>query len=233
MSYVQNIRRVIALTAALTLAALIAAGQATAHVRVDAGQAPPKGGYGIVRLVVPTESADASTVGLTVTLPEGVDLATARTLPIAGWTASVQTAPAGNSQRVTTISWRAVDDANGITPSEFGEFTFSAGPWPDDVDTVALLTDQTYSDDTVVSWNEIAVDKDTEPEHPAPVVTLGAAEAGHSHGAVPDVAQASAAHPGDGSWLWRLTSLVGLVVALGTAGVLAVSSRRQRGTGSP
>ncbi len=255
MSYLQRTRRLVALSAAITVGALIAAAPAAAHVRIDEGLAPPKGGYGIVRLIVPTESADTSTVGLTVTLPKAVDLATARTLPIAGWTATVQTEPAGNSQRVTTITWRAVDHANGIKPSEFGQFTFSAGPWPENVDTVALLTDQTYSDGEVVAWNEIAVDKDSEPEHPAPVVTLGAAEGGHNHGndghstapdpaaalsseadrqpITADVAHASADHTGGESWFWRITSLASLVVALGTAGLLALSLRRQRGTGSP
>jgi uncharacterized protein YcnI len=258
MSHLKSTHRLITASAAVALGALVAAAPAAAHVRVDDGLAPPKGGYGVVRLIVPTESNDASTVALTVTLPQGVDLATARTLPIAGWTATVDTEAVGNSQRVTRISWRAVDKAGGVKPSEFGEFTFSAGPWPENSDTVALLSDQTYSDGSVVAWNEIAVDKDSEPEHPAPVVTLGAAEAGHSHGGeghgteetstAPDpaplssegdhhpvtaeVAQATADHSGGESWLWRTTSVVSLLIALGTAGLLALTLRRQRGTGS-
>ncbi|MDG4667617.1 YcnI family protein [Mycobacterium sp. 236(2023)] len=250
MQTFNTIRSALSAAAALTFGAVIAAAPASAHVRVDEGQAPPQGGYGIVRLIVPTESADASTVGLTVNLPQGVDLATARTLPIAGWIATVETEPAGNSQRVKAITWRAVDDATGIKPAEFGEFTFSAGPWPENSGSVALLTDQKYSDGTVVSWNEIAVDANTEPEHPAPVVTLGAPEAGHSHdghGAQDDSAAALStdSHPHTGdvasasaesavpeSWFWRAASLASLVVALGTAGLLTVSLRRNRGAGS-
>jgi uncharacterized protein YcnI len=226
------------------LAALTGAGAASAHVHVDDGQQPAQGGYGIVRLVVPTESAGAATVGLTVTLPDDVDLTSARTLPLAGWTAAVETEPSGAGERVSRIMWRAIDPANGVKPSEFGEFTVSAGPWPADVDAVPLLTDQAYSDGSVVAWNEIAVDKDTEPEHPAPVVTLGATEEGHSHGdghGAPaeataelsaDVTQTAATASTDESWWWRATSVVSLLIAVGTAAALVLVLRRTRNAGS-
>lgn len=233
----------LAATALLGLGTLANAGSAAAHVSVDQSQPPAKGGYGIVRLTVPTESADASTVGLTVTIPDGVDLLAARTLPIPGWTAAVETEPAGDSERVARIVWRAVDPANGVKPKEFGQFTFSAGPWPEDVDTVALLSDQAYSDGSTVSWNEIALDTATEPEYPAPVVTLGAPEQGHGHNAPAaaatpladhDTAEShAAAAPAQGeSWWWRATSAVSLVIALGTAAALALVLRRTRGAGS-
>lgn len=234
----------LALSAALGLAALTGAGSAAAHVRVDDGQQPAQGGYGIVRLVVPTESAGASTVGLTVNLPEDVNLTSARTLPLAGWTAAVETEPSGDGERVARIVWRAVDPANGVKPSEFGEFTFSAGPWPVDVDSVPLLADQAYSDGSVVAWNEIAVDQNTEPEHPAPVVTLGAAEQGHGHGdghGAPaeattelsaDVTPTAAAASTGESWWWRATSVVSLLVSAGTAAALVLVLRRTRNAGS-
>jgi uncharacterized protein YcnI len=229
------------LAASLGVGLLVTAGSASAHVEVDNGAQPPKGGYGVVRLIVPTESATASTTGVTITLPKGVDLSEARTLPLPGWAATVETEPAGNGQRVSRISWQAVDPANGVKPTEFGEFTFSAGPWPTDGESVALPSDQTYSDGSVVSWNEIAVDKDTEPEHPAPAVTLGAAEATHSHAdggddhapaAAAVTTQAAAEVGSNDSWFWRITSVVSLVIALGTAAALAVALRRTRGTGS-
>lgn len=228
----------LAVSALLGAAALTAAGSAGAHVSVDQSQPPAKGGYGIVRLIVPTESAEATTVGVTVTLPDGVDLLAARTLPTPGWTAAVETEPAGDSERVARIIWRAVDPGNGVKPKEFGEFTFSAGPWPDDVNTVALPADQVYSDGSVVSWNEIALDTATEPEHPAPVVTLGAPEQGHAHNAPaaasspPPEAHTAAAPSDDESWWWRATSAVSLFVALGTAAALVLVRRRTRGAGS-
>lgn len=220
--------------------ALLTAAPAAAHVRVDEGHQPPKGGYGIVRLIVPNESQQAATVALTVTLPDDVDLTSARTLPIPGWSASIETEPSGDGQRVSRITWRAIEKAGGLTPSEFGEFTFSAGPWPENVDSVSLLSDQAYSDGSVVSWNEIAVDKDSEPEHPAPVVTLAAAESGHTgdgHGvpgdsgaetATADPTLVAAHAPAADSWWWRATSVAGLLIALGTAATLGVVLRRNR-----
>lgn len=230
---------VLAVSALIAAGALLTAAPAAAHVRVDEGHQPPKGGYGIVRLIVPTESPQAATVGLTVTLPDDVDLTSARTLPIPGWSASVETEPSGDGQRVSRITWRALDKAGGLKASEFGEFTFSAGPWPENVDAVSLLSDQAYSDGSVVSWNEIAVDKSSDPEHPAPVVTL-AAEAGHTgdgHGAPSDTGAGSATAdptlvaaqaPAAESWWWRATSVAGLLIALGTATALAVVLRRTR-----
>jgi uncharacterized protein YcnI len=229
-----HIFRLLAVAAALSTGLLITAGPASAHVEVDNGSQPAKGGYGIVQLIVPTESDTASTVGVSLTLPKGVDLPEARTLPVPGWTATIETEAAGNGQRVSRITWKAADKAGGIKPGEFGEFAFSAGPWPENVDTVSLATEQTYSDGTVVAWKEIAVDKDSEPEHPAPTVTLAAAGAGHDHaGAAAETSQAAAEVSRDGdSWFWRITTLVSLVVALGTAAALAVVLRRTRGTGS-
>ena len=219
--------RMFGVTTAAVTGIIVAAAPAAAHVRVDEGQQPPRGGYGIVRLIVPTESERASTIGVTVTVPDNIELTSARTLPIPGWTADVETEPTGDGQRVSRITWRAIDKAGGIKPTEYGEFAFSAGPWPENAETVALLSDQSYSDGSVVSWNEIAVDKDSEPEHPAPVVTLEVAEAGHAHdghGAPALVAAESA--DGD-TWLWRATSVVALVLALGSSAALAVALRRR------
>lgn len=122
-----------------------------------------------MRLIVPTESDDASTIGLSLTVPEGVDLTSARTLPIPGWTATVEREQSGDGERVSRVRWQATDPANGLKAAEFGVFTLSAGPWPEDVDSVPLPTEQIYSDGSVVSWNEVAVNAGIEPEHPAPV----------------------------------------------------------------
>lgn len=240
-----NVRAIALATmvAILGVAPIMLAPTAAAHIRVDDSQRPPKGGYGIVTLIVPTESQKSPTVGVTVTLPDDVNLTSARTLPIAGWEAGVETEPVDGGTRISRIVWRANDGSPGLRPSEFGEFTFSAGPWPDTADTVALTADQTYGDGSVVTWNEVAVDDVTEPEHPAPVVTLGAPDAHHgggpgaAHGASPDPTRDQHAHPtataatGE-TWFWRVTSLTGLVIAAGTAVALVVVLRRTRATES-
>jgi uncharacterized protein YcnI len=219
--------RMFGVTTAVVTGIIVTAAPAAAHVRVDEGQQPPRGGYGIVRLIVPTESEQASTIGVTVTVPDNIELTSARTLPIPGWTANVETEPTGDGQRVSRITWRAIGKASGIKPTEYGEFAFSAGPWPENAETVSLLSDQSYSDGSVVSWNEIAVDKDSEPEHPAPVVTLGAAEAGHTHDGHGAPTLVAAGSPGGESWLWRATSVVALLLALGSSAALAVTLRRR------
>jgi len=227
-------RRGRAAAVALTTAAVLvtSSGAAAAHVRVDDGSSPAQGGYGVVRLVVPTESDTASTVGLTVTFPADVALSSARTLPVAGWSATVET----EAGRVTRIEWRADDESPGIGPSEFGLFTFSAGPWPQGRDTVELPATQSYDDGSQVAWDEVALDADSEPEHPAPVVALAAPVTDH-HGAHAVAAgpggeggaggrPAGVAAPGGGTPAAQWT-LVGLAVALSAAALtVSVTGRR-------
>jgi uncharacterized protein YcnI len=219
---------------AVALATAAFAGPAAAHVVSD-GSSVPAGGSGIVHLIVPNESDKAKTVGLTVTIPPTVTLKSARTLPIPGWTGTVDHDPA--SGRVTRITWSTADPANGFGVSEYREFSFSAGPWPTGANSVALPSDQRYSDGTVVSWNEIAVDKTSEPEHPAPVVTVGAAVAGHGGHEDDDAVVADhhdAAHSDSASneGVWRAIAVLSLVVAVVTAAGLALVVRRGRVTGS-
>src|SRR5262245_23677447 len=118
--------RMFGVTTAAVTGIIVTAAPAAAHVRVDEGQQPPRGGYVSVRLIVPTESELASTIGVTVTVPDNIELTSARTLPIPGWTADVETEPTGDGQRVSRITWRAIDKAGGIKPTEYGEFAFSA-----------------------------------------------------------------------------------------------------------
>jgi uncharacterized protein YcnI len=198
---------------ALVLAAglVLLPAAASAHVRVDGGDAPGKGGYGTVRLSVPTESQTASTVGITVTIPDDVTLTSAKTLPVAGWTAKVETA----GDRVTRIVWHA--SGAGLSPSEFGIFTFSGGPWPQDKSAVPLPTTQEYSDGSQVTWDEVSLDA-SEPEHPAPIVLLTDASADH-HGAalVKAIPTAPESASGSSSLQWILIGLA-LVLSAVAAG---------------
>lgn len=230
------IRRSGALLATTALAALAFSAPAAAHVRSD-GTDLAQGGYGIVRLIAPGESATANTVGITVTIPAGVDLKSARTLPIPGWTATIEREPKGEGQRVARIVWTAADPANGYGNAEYREFAFSAGPWPEDQESIALPTDQAYSDGSVVSWNEVAVDETSEPEHPAPVVGLVADPDGHGHDGHDRSAAASdephtQAASASSDWLWRSISVVSLALALAAGAGAALVLRRDRGAGS-
>ncbi|MGC4932660.1 YcnI family protein [Gordonia sp. DT30] len=229
-------RRVMLVVATLCgLAMLTAAPAASAHVTVDPGTSPTQGRYGQVRLLVPSEDDNSPTVGVTATIPDGVDLTSVRTLPIPGWTATIDRTETTGSQRISRITWQAATPENGLRPSEFGQFTFSGGPWPKNTTSISLPTEQRYGNGTIVSWNEVAAAGQPEPEHPAPVVTLAPAAAGE-HGAVDahgaeEASIDEAATQSDGSsssssgW-WQAVSVVGVALALAALVGIALLWRR-------
>ena len=177
----RRVLRVVAGLALGTAAVLVGATAASAHVHVD-GEDTTRGGYGVLTFRVPTESATASTTELTVTLPADHPIASVSVRPVAGWTATVTTAKLAkpittDDGQVTTyasrVDWKA-DAAAAIEPGQYQEFAISAGPLPD-VASLVLPATQRYSDGSVVEWNQVATGS-AEPEHPAPVLTLAAAE---------------------------------------------------------
>ncbi|MFF2084088.1 YcnI family protein [Nocardia sp. NPDC058176] len=216
---------------AVAVATVSLAAPVAAHVRSD-GAPLAKGGYGIVRLTVPGESDTADTIGLTVTIPTGVDLKSARTQPVPGWNATVERERTGSGERVSKIVWTA-DSAGGYSGAEYQEFSFSGGPWPTDRDSLALPADQRYSDGSVVSWNEVALDKDSKPEHPAPVVALTAATGDHGSGhdtEEPDHHGDTAAASASSGVGWQALTVVNLVLALAAVTAAVTVLRRTRGT---
>jgi periplasmic copper chaperone A len=183
------------LLTALAASVLVATG-ASAHVGVSSQDATP-GGYGKITFRVPNESDTASTVGLRIQIPEEAALASLRTQPMPGWTATLTTAdleePIDNhgqeiSSYVSVVEFRAEEGA-GIAPGEFQEFALSGGPFPD-ADQLSFPTVQLYSDGTEAAWIEPTVDGQEEPESPAPVLSLAAADSG-------DGADATAAAGGE------------------------------------
>jgi uncharacterized protein YcnI len=203
------------------VAAVLGATAASAHVHVD-GEDATRGGYGVLTFRVPTESATASTTEVTVTMPSRTPIASASVEPVAGWTATVTTARLAKpietddgalTTYVSRVRWKADSAASAIRPGEFRRFSVSAGPLPD-VAELAFPTAQTYSDGTVVRWNETATGS-AEPEHPAPVLALAAAD-GDEPGATPSAtATASAADDG--------TAGTGLAVAIAGTAVAVVA----------
>lgn len=207
------------------LAVLLGATAASAHVRVD-GQDATRGGYGVLTFRVPTESATASTTGVTVVFPTDHPIASASVQPVTGWTATVSTRRLAkpietDDGRLTTavsrIDWRA-DAAAAIRPGEFQQFVVSAGPLPD-VASVAFPATQRYSDGTVVEWNQIATGS-AEPEHPAPVLAIAAA-AGTTGGTGATAATPRSAS-GDGAGTAALAVAIAAVVAALAALVVAI-----------
>ena len=175
--------RATAALAAVLVSLVALAAAASAHVSVSSADAAP-GGFGKLTFRVPNESDTASTVGLRIQIPEEAALASLRTQPVPGWTATLTTEnldePLDNhgqeiTSYVSVVEFRA-EQGGGIGPGQFQEFALSGGPFPD-VETIAYPTVQLYSDGTESAWIEPTVDGQSEPERPAPVLTLTAADA--------------------------------------------------------
>ncbi|MFE3290662.1 YcnI family protein [Rhodococcus sp. NPDC059234] len=201
---------------------LLGTGVASAHVTVGAPGAA-QGGYTVLTFKVPTESETAGTTKLTVTLP---NLKSARTEPIPGWTAQVTKDPA--SGEATAVTWTA-DPGVAVGPGQFQQFALSAGPLPKQ-DEVSFPAVQTYSDGQVVDWNQQPAADGSEPDKPAPSLTLTAAgETGDAHGAAHD-AEASDSDSGDATdttarWLGGIGLVLG---ALGAALGIGATVRSRR-----
>jgi uncharacterized protein YcnI len=161
---------------------------AQAHVHVDADD-PARGGTTIVTFQVPNESSKGSaTTALTVALPN-VASASAEVLP--GWTVTLDKDAAAGTVR--GVTWTATPGA-GIPPDQFELFKLRV-TLPD-TDTASFPATQTYSDGTVVRWDQPQPPGAAEPEHPAPTLTLTAADGGDDdHHMPPPAAPATDAAP--------------------------------------
>lgn len=156
-------KRLALLIGSALVALLALAGPASAHVTVSSQDAAP-GGYAMLTFRVPTESDTASTTKLEVHFPQNVG--SARVQPVPGWSYTI----GKSGDTVSTITWTAT--AGGIKPNEFSQFQVSVGPLPQ-TDQLSFPAIQTYSDGSVVSWNETpAPGSTTEPDHPSPTLSL-------------------------------------------------------------
>jgi len=223
----------LAATAALTL--LPTAAQA--HVRV-VPESTTAGGWTVLTFRVPTESATASTNAVTVDLPLDTPLAHVGTKQLPGWTATVEEAelPAPVDLNGTTltkapahVTWTA-DPGAEIAPGQFQEFALQVGPLPDAGTELVLPAHQSYTDGSVVDWDDAPAAGGDEPEHPAPVLTTTAdeepvADAAPASSTTGTTAAATAESSDD---LGRVLGAAGLGLGL-VALVVAVVAARRRG----
>ncbi|WP_066583696.1 YcnI family protein [Cellulomonas timonensis] len=187
----------LASTLALAGALLLVAPAASAHVTVIP-ERTAAGGWARLTFRVPNESASAGTTRLQVRLPAESPLLHVSALAVPGWTATVERAALANpvtshgteiTEAPSVVTWTA-DPGVQIGPGQFLEFAISGGPLPEAGTTLVLPAEQTYSDGTVVAWDEVAAG-DEEPAHPAPAFTVTTAE-GDAHGAATDVTPTAA-----------------------------------------
>ncbi|WP_034343000.1 DUF1775 domain-containing protein [Deinococcus misasensis] len=106
------------------------------------------------RLQVPVEK-DLATTEIRMVVPDGVKVS--RFIPVPGWTRTVEKDANG---RITAVTWKG-----NLEPMEFIRFFFAATN-PADAGTISWKVYQTYSDGTVVPWDDSAA------ETPASKTTL-------------------------------------------------------------
>lgn len=174
-------RRVGLLLGAGLLTSIALTGVADAHVEVTP-ESVPGGGDAEIAFRVPNESDSASTVVLKVLLPKSRPIGEVQTTVTPGWTVTTRTRKLAKpitvegeqlTSVVSQVTWRAT--AGGIKPEQYQDFGLSLGGLPTS-GTLVFNAVQTYSDGTVVNWNEVSADESVEPEHPAPTLTLTAPE---------------------------------------------------------
>ena len=214
----------VALIGAAAVFTLLAAGTASAHVVVSPNTAVG-GSETQLTFRAPNEAATAHFTKLVIHLPAAHPLASLATQAMAGWTVSLSksklskpiTTDDGTATEYTsTVTWTATD--GGVAPEQYQNFDVSVGPLPDS-GTMVFTADQTYSDGTVVRWDELTRAGAAEPENPAPVLTLTAAAA--------DGAGPAAARPGSSDGVARGLGIAGIVVAVGALAGAAVAGRRR------
>ncbi|MET3808013.1 uncharacterized protein YcnI [Nakamurella sp. UYEF19] len=223
--------RILAVTALAALGLTIGAGVASAHVSVNPNTATA-GSYPKLTFRVPNESAKADTVKVTVNFPLDHPLASVSVKKEQGWTAVATTTKlstpisdddnASITQAVSSITWTA--DASGrIALGQFAEFDVSVGPIPK-VASLSFVAVQTYSDGSVVKWDEPTPASGQEPERPAPTLTVSGEAADDHHAAT----SAAAGAPSSGSAPTRVATVSAAAIStddsaartLGVAGIV-------------
>jgi uncharacterized protein YcnI len=216
-------RRALFAVGMATAALLFGAAPAWAHVHVHGDDAAP-GSTSILTFQVPNESEKgALTTQLSVALP---NVASATTEAMPGWTAKLDRDAAAGTVR--SVTWTAAA-GGGIAPDQFGLFRVSV-KLPNE-NSVTLPATQTYSDGTVVKWDEPTPPNGAEPEHPAPVLTLtGEAPPDHDMGQAPAAPSAAAqpaastASASDDTARW----LAGAALIVAAIGVVTALMRGRR-----
>ncbi|HET9892721.1 MAG TPA: YcnI family protein [Mycobacterium sp.] len=188
---------------------------AWAHVHASSDNAV-RGAMALVTFQVPNESnTGALTTALTITLP---NVASARTESLPGWTARLDRDAASGTVR--SVTWTA-NLTGGIGADQFALFRLSV-KLPD-TETVSFPAAQTYSDGSVVNWDQPPLPDGSEPEHPVPMLTLAGSAAPHQDHGSPD--HPAPAHPTAADDTARVLAGAALVVA--AAGIAMALIRRR------
>jgi uncharacterized protein len=157
-------------------AVMLLALPASAHVTVHSGDATPGGDDAEIVFRVPNEEP-APTTKVEIALPADKPIAGVYAEAKPGWTFTIRrtklatpikTDDGDITTAVVDVVWTAT--AGGIPVGGYDDFTLAAGHLPETA-SITFKAVQTYRDGTVVRWIETGASA----QHPAPVLTLGAA----------------------------------------------------------
>ena len=182
--------RTAATLAAVAILVLGAPLAADAHVKVCPNTAAPGDDIQLT-FRVPNEMENGGTVKVEIDLPTATPFADASYEPVAGWTARVVWAKlaepiVNDGVRVTDAPIKIIYTAtNGVSikAGQFQEFPIALDLTPD-TGSVAFPTYQTYSDGTVVAWNQRTPKDGEEPNNPAPVLYINEEPPTHTESGV-------------------------------------------------
>ena len=233
----RNMKKSTTAVVALGAGLLIAVGAplaASAHVTVSPNAAEA-GGYSLITVKVPNESATASTVEVSIALPTDTPFSSVSYVPVPGWDAEltrstlpkpVKVGENSITEAVTKVTWTAQSGV-GIGQGQLQLFPLSLGPVPD-TGSLTLAATQTYSDGTVVKWDE----KGEDAEHPAPVLYVNDAPPSDHHATGAPTVEAEPTATATGSdVLGRVFGIAGLALGAIALVIAIVALRRPTGSG--
>ncbi len=214
-------------TATAALAVFAFAGAAEAHVTVSSPGAVQGGSDQVITFRVPTESDTASTTGLRVQFPTDTALASVLVQDVAGWSwkvtevklaTPIDTDDGPVTEAVGEVDWTATGD--GIKPGGFGQFNVIVGQLPK-TPSLTFKAIQHYSDNTDVSWVEVAAPGSAEPDHPAPALDLAVS-------ATTSTGNGSSSNSTASESSVTVAIILGAVgIAVGAAGLIFAVTRRR------
>jgi len=235
-----SIRRTLkTISAAAATAGMIAVGAtaASAHVSVNPDDTGANG-YSHLTFNVPNESPTAKTSKLEVSLPTDTPFTSVSVKPVEGWTAQVITTDLPQPVTVsgttvtkapTSVVWTA-DATHQLSQNEYQAFSLSVGRLPAAGTTVTLPAAQTYTDGSVVKWDEKTVEGQPEPKHPAPSFTTTAEDGTAAPAEAVTPASQVTAESGDAASVWGVVLGAGGFVLGAAALGLVLAGRRGAAT---
>ncbi|HEV2344411.1 MAG TPA: YcnI family protein [Actinocrinis sp.] len=182
------IRRATVTATAVTVATVaivaVTALPASAHVTVSPTSLP-KGSTGELAFKVPNEESKATTTEVQLQIPTDHPIAQVLPRQLPGWTVTVKTTtlatPLKTDDGTFTTAVSEIDWTGGTIPvGQYQDFQISVDPLPTDTAQLVFKAVQTYSNGDIVRWIDLTQPGQPAPDHPAPVLTLTAADSSDS-----------------------------------------------------